>query len=113
MAKVNVKVTSHKDKVLSELKKRKAAALEAIGTQGEGNTVLMVDIMDAVDTGNLIGSISHATDEDNAYIGTNVDYAIYVHNGTWKMKPRPFLERGIQDFIDEYREIAENYLTGD
>ncbi len=29
-------------------------------------------------------------------VGTNVNYAIYVHEGTYKMKGRPFLRQGFQ-----------------
>ena len=29
------------------------------------------------------------------------------------MKPRPFLEKGITEFVDEYREIVENYMRKD
>lgn len=110
--KVSVKVVSHKDEVLAEFKKMKAVALEAIGTQAEANVSLEVQVMGAVDTGNLLGSIDHATDEDSAYIGTNVRYAIYVHEGTKNYPhPRRFLEQGITQFVDEYREITENYMT--
>lgn len=109
--KVNVEVVSHKDEVLAEFKHMKAVALEAIGTQAEGNVVLEIQAMDAIDTGNLMGSIDHATDEDSAYVGTDVGYGYWVHVGTSKMEPRPFLEKGVTEFADEYREITENYLT--
>ena len=109
--KVDVKVVSHKDEVLAEFKHMKAVALEAIGTQAEGNVVLEIQAMDAIDTGNLLGSIDHMTDEDSAYVGTDVGYGYWVHVGTSKMEPRPFLEKGITEFVDEYREIVENYMT--
>lgn len=35
-----------------------------------------------VDTGNLRGSITHEVDGDTCAIGTNVEYAPYVHQGT-------------------------------
>lgn len=109
---VNVKVVSHIDEVLAEFKRMKAVALEAVADQAEGNVSLMVQRMGAIDTGNLWGSIDHTTDEDSAYVGTDVEYAIYVHEGTKNYPhPRRFLEQGITQFVDEYREIVENYMT--
>jgi len=51
--------------------------------------------MKAVRTGRLKGSITMAMAlEDGAptaFVGTNVEYAGYVHNGTRRMRKRPFL----------------------
>ena len=48
-----------------------------------------------VDTGRLMGSITHRLGKDNestyAEVGTNVDYGMYQEFGTSKMKPQPFL----------------------
>ena len=112
--KADFKLVSHKNEVLSQFKQAKARTLEAIGTQAEGNVVLEIQLMDAIDTGHLMGSIDHATDEDSAYIGTNVEYALYVHEGTSRYPhPRRYLEKGVTEFADEYREIAENYMKKD
>lgn len=54
-----------------------------------------------VDTGNLRASITwelaRQGDELVARIGTNVPYAIYVHEGTRFMAPRPFLRDALND----------------
>ena len=139
MAKVaDVTVKSNKQAVLDEFKRQKAVALEAIGLQGETNAKMHITAVGAVDTGRLRNSITHATDEDSAYIGTNVEYGIYVEMGTgiyaeeggrstpWKyqdddgnwhitvgMKPRPFLAPAVQEHIDEYKELVENYMKKD
>ena len=46
-----------------------------------------------VDTGRLAASITHALDPDEpaVYIGTALDYALPVHEGTSKTKPNRFL----------------------
>lgn len=51
-------------------------------------------------------------DEEKAvYIGTNVKYAPYVEMGTSRNKnPKKFLWHGIQDHIDEYKQIFEAEL---
>jgi len=113
MAKVSVTVKSNKQAVLEEFKKQKAVALEAIGLQGETNAKMHITAVGAVDTGRLRNSLTHATDEDSAYIGTNVEYAPYVEMGTYKMKARPYLEPAVTEHIDEYRELVENYMRKD
>lgn len=44
------------------------------------------------------------------YIGTNVKYAIYVHNGTRKMKANRFLKNAIIKNKDTLKAIFETYL---
>ena len=64
------------DKVLSALEKAKKRGLEAIGLTAEGHAKKITP----VDTGRLQlrNSISHATDDEAAYIGTNVSYGQFV-----------------------------------
>lgn len=45
-----------------------------------------------VDTGRLKGSIKAGVQGLEANIGTDVEYAHFVHDGTYKMAARPFLE---------------------
>ena len=69
-----------------------------------------------VDTGRLKNSIEGAyqTEFDGAtvIVGTNVKYAIYVHQGTRRMAPNRFLRNGILDNVDEYKEVFEKALKG-
>ena len=111
MAKVTVKVNSNKQAILDEFRQQKKVALEAVGLQGETNAKMEITAVGAVDTGRLRNSLTHATDEDSAYIGTNVEYATYVEMGTSKMKARPYLEPAVTNHVDEYRELVENYMT--
>lgn len=46
------------------------------------------------------------------YIGTNVEYAAYVHEGTTKMAANRFLRNAAQDHENEYRQIIEAELKG-
>lgn len=51
-----------------------------------------------VDTGRLRASITYEIDENGliARVGTNVEYAIYVEMGTWKMVAQPYLRPALE-----------------
>lgn len=46
------------------------------------------------------------------YIGTNVEYAEYVHDGTSKMQPNRFLKKAVEKHKDEYKALYEAVLKG-
>lgn len=110
MSGYEVKLTSHVSEIKGELQSRIPIILEAIGLQAEGNAVDEITSLGAVDTGRLRGSISHAIDDEAAYIGTNVEYAPYVELGTYKMAARPFLRNAAANYTDEYKRIIEDGL---
>lgn len=138
VADVTIKVNSNKQAILDEFRQQKKVALEAIGLQGETNAKMHITAVGAVASGILRNSISHDTDDDSAYIGTDVEYGVYVELGTgiyaseggrstpwvykddegnWHttvgMKPRPYLAPAVQEHIDEYKELVENYMKKD
>lgn len=83
MAKVvDFKFTDNKDDVEAALKEQVIAWLEAIGEDAASTSAKFAP----VDTGRLKNSISSVVDEQNqqVYIGTNVEYAIYHEFGTGK-----------------------------
>jgi HK97 gp10 family phage protein len=97
--------------VLAELEAKMPVILEKLGQAGENNAVMEITALGAVDTGNLRNSITHETDSDTAYVGTNVEYAPYVEFGTRKYPhERPFLRNAIRDHIEEYKAIIETEL---
>ena len=51
-----------------------------------------------IDTGNLRNSITSQveTAERAVYVGTNVEYGIYVHEGTMYMAPNRFLKNAFE-----------------
>lgn len=65
------------------------------------------------DTGALFGSIDAAMtrDSQNAYtvgVGTDIPYAVYVHDGTRKLLGRPFMSDGAADALPEVKRILTN-----
>jgi hypothetical protein len=81
--------------------------LEAIGLAAEGHAKKYET---AVDTGRLRNSISHATDDEAAYIGTNVEYAPYIELGARGRKGLHFLQKAATQHGDEYERLMEDSM---
>ena len=94
------------DEVISALERAKKRGLEAIGLSAEGHAKMITP----VDTGRLRNSISHATDDEAAYIGTNVEYAPYVELGARGRQGAHMLQRAATEHADEYKQIMEDAL---
>ena len=94
------------DEVLSALEKAKKRGLEAIGLVAEGHAKKLTP----VDTGRLRNSISHATDGESAYIGTNVEYGPYVELGSPTIKAHHMLQKAATEHTDEYKRLMEDSM---
>lgn len=94
------------DEVLAALERAKRRGLEAIGLTAEGHAKRITP----VDTGRLRNSISHATDDDSAYIGTNVEYAPYVETGSPTIKAHHMLQKAATEHTDEYKQLMEDSM---
>lgn len=92
--------------VLSALKRAKKRGLEAIGLTAEGHAKKETP----VDTGRLRNSISHATDDEAAYIGTNVEYAPCVELGARGRQGKHMLQRAASEHSDEYKKLMEDSM---
>ena len=105
---MEVEFKSNKDAVLSEFQKKTKLALDLIGEAAEG----FVKDQTPVDTGRLRNSIAHQTIDDTAYIGTIVEYAIWVelkdieHN----VGKAHFLRDGVTQNGKTYESIARQVL---
>ena len=94
------------DEVLAALERAKRRGLEAIGLTAEGYAKRETP----VDTGRLRNSISHATDDEAAYIGTNVEYAPYVELGARGREGKHMLQRAASEHTDEYKRLMEDSM---
>jgi phage gpG-like protein len=92
--------------VLSALDKAIERGLEAIGLTAEGHAKKKTP----VDTGRLRNSISHATDKEAAYIGTNVEYAPYVELGARGRQGVHMLQRSATEHTTEYKKLMEESM---
>lgn len=108
-------VQDNTDQVLREFPTAINRALEEIGLLAEGHVMGYITQNHIVDTGRLRNSITHAIDNDEhaAIVGTNVEYAPYVHEGIHGKPGRPFLTDPVQQHKDEYRDMLEAHLKGD
>lgn len=136
---VDVKLENNTLKVESEFGKAMGRALYAIGVTAQGDIVKYMSKpdftgRDIVDTGRLRGSISFVTPEEESgvydnnadssdalsgkglentvIIGTNVEYADDVNNGTKKQKGRKFMENGIEPNWGKYKDLAKEVFEG-
>ena len=94
------------DEVLSALERAKKRGLEAIGLVAEGHAKKITP----VDTGRLRNSISHATDDEAAYIGTNVEYGPYVELGSPTIKAHHMLQKAATEHTAEYKRLMEDSM---
>lgn len=136
-----IRVENNSQIVLEDLGEAMKRALYAIGVKAVEGSVDAIsgryDINPAVDTGRLRASISFITptdkgdsgqpkpanekagdeltgaaEQNTVVVGSNVEYAEYVHNGTSKMAGRPFLREGIEKTRDKMQEQAEKIFKG-
>ena len=103
----DAKFTDNSQEVLDAARSQILLALEAIGQEAEGYAKEDCP----VDTGKLRNSIAHDVDEGEmaAYIGTNVEYAIYVEYGDYnhKVGKNHFLRDAASTHGEHYKAIME------
>lgn len=136
---IDVKIENNTAKVLGEFGSAMGRALYAIGVSAQGDVVKYMSKpdftgRDIVDTGRLRGSISFVTPdvesgvydnnadssdalsgkglENTVIIGTNVEYADEVNNGSKKQKGRKFMENGIEPNWGKYQDLAKDIFEG-
>lgn len=132
----DVKFTDNSDEVLNALEDAVGRALEAIGIQAESHAKANLTEAGRVDTGRLRNSITHQVggnagfsynysddrgnnfsqkvgsthDNNSVYIGTNVEYAPYIEDGTSKITPTHYLKNAAANHAEEYKQITKQYM---
>lgn len=114
---VRVKLEDNSRVVLKTMDGNVAAALNAIGIkaqnlilwqmqQGYGKPIRQ--------TGNLQRDVQYEVDERAkvVHIGNTLEYATYVHDGTYKMAGRPYIQDGLtgENHGKQLRQVAEEAL---
>lgn len=98
-----IEVTDNSQLVTKKLKAAAIKGLTECGMTAEGYAKKLCP----VDTGNLRNSITYTVRDGEyaTYIGTNVEYANYVENGTSKMAAQPYLKPAVTDHSDTYKRL--------
>lgn len=83
----------------------KIKLLKRMTITAEGNAKRVTPVL----TGTLRRSITHRVESTGSHgvIGTNVEYARYVHDGTSRMQARPFLRQGIESSQPQFDAFIE------
>ena len=100
--------------VKSQMERNIGKALTMMGIKWQEIATKEITAMRAVDTGRLKSSLTYEVDEPNdvVIVGSNVEYAPYVHEGTSRMTGRPFISNAVQNYKDDYNEIIAKVLGG-
>ena len=131
-----VSCEDHTDEIIERIGTAIVKALVRIGMQAESFAKRYITTLKAVDTGRLRNSITFKVEENKneVYIGTPVEYAIYVELGTgkyydggqktawayqdakgnWHMthgqRARPFLKPAAANHARTYKNIVEDEM---
>lgn len=105
-------MTSHKEIFLTMCDSQLQVAFEECGMDAEYYAKRACP----VDTGRLKNSITHEVDGYGsgikAVVGTNVEYASYVENGTYRSKAKPYIKPSVSDHISHYQSVVKKHLQG-
>lgn len=105
----DVRIDDHSDEYMRALEDALPWALEAVGIHIEGEAKEELENTPRrIDTGNLRNSINYQVKESEkaVYVGTDVQYALYVHEGTSRMEANRFLTNA----VDRNRDQINSYL---
>ena len=83
----------------------KALIKSALLVEGEAKNLAPVD------TGRLRHSITHEVEDQEAQVGTNVEYAAYVEFGTSKQTPQPYLHPALEQDKENIRKIFKEEIS--
>ena len=101
-----LEIIDNTDKILDSLNTQIEEALIEVGEiaveYAKNNT--------PVDTGNLKNSIDYSVNENVLNIGSDLEYAIYVEEGTRKIVGHHMLRDALSTHNSEYKDIIENHL---
>lgn len=85
---------SNRRAVVAEMHRKLDRKMRAIGTIVVNNVKLEIRSNGLIDTGRLINSITYLVESGAVYIGTNVEYAVFLELGTINIRPYSFLRNG-------------------
>lgn len=116
---ITVKFDDHSPEVLAALKRATVRGLEACGAKAESYAKQELSKSKPhkrgpsrpnIITGRLRNSVSHTVQNNEMYVGSNVDYAAAVELGTRKSWAYPYLKPAATQHTGEYKQILADSL---
>lgn len=111
-----IQLNDHSEAVLAQMDANVERALTAMGIKAVG---LIVKQMESGygkpirRTGDLMRSIAYEVEnsgKNTVDVGSNLEYAPFVHEGTSRMAGRPYLRDALQDGSDDLEQVCAAYL---
>ena len=105
--------TDNSIKILKAMKNGMEAALINVGIAAKHNVQNIILDKDIYDTGELYRTIDYDAEPQNMFvhIGSPKNYAIYNEFGTSKMAARPFIQPGVLNKVEEYKQIVADTIA--
>ena len=97
--KVDIDITDYTEEITAGIKAAIKRALIRIGLDAETYAKKAVRVV----TGRLRNSITHYVKGNSVFIGSNVEYARYVEEGTSRAKPHPYLRPAVTHNMDDLK----------
>lgn len=111
---MDIKVELNATKVFSFLGAMPKKLEDAL-SRGLSKAVLIIESQSKqlapVDTGRLRASIHTISRRLSAEVGTNTNYAVFVHEGTKFMRAQPFMREGLQKAESQIGEVIEGEIS--
>lgn len=131
---IDVQFEDNSKEILAALLNAATRGLDSVGETAVGYAVKNLVQNNSVDTGRLMGDINYQVDGEDVYIGTALEYAVYVEMGTGKYAPggrptpwvyqdakgnwhwtqgnpaKPFLVPAAKNHTQEYRQLLVESL---
>lgn len=111
-----VRFDDNSDAVISTVHGNVIRALTAMGTEAVGQVVRQMQTgygKPIWQTGNLQRDVSYEVErsgENTVDVGSSLEYALFVHEGTSRMGKRPYIRDSIMNNIEKLKKIASEYL---
>lgn len=112
----NVRFIDHSGEVLAQMRGNVEAALDAMGLEAVG--MIRTQMQGGYGkpiwrTGDLQRDVNYAVEnsgKNTVDVGNSLEYAPFVHEGTYKMAGRPYIADALNNGAGKLQEIAETYL---
>lgn len=111
---MKIKFENNANVFKKEMDSKVIKCLNAVGLKAVSIWQKVITAKKVVDTGRFRNSANYAVkpSEKKVILGSNVQYAPYLENGTSRQPARPTLKPTIMDYREDYEKLVEQILKG-